>query len=42
MKLYDINVEFVEDRGFFEVLKDMIFDSNFMVVVNVVVVFVEI
>ncbi|EIE25043.1 Adaptor protein complex beta subunit [Coccomyxa subellipsoidea C-169] len=35
-KLYDINPELVEDRGFLELLKDLLADSNPMVVANAV------
>ncbi|XP_024394494.1 beta-adaptin-like protein B [Physcomitrium patens] len=41
-KLYDINAELVEDRGFLEALKDMISDSNPMVVANAVAALAEI
>ncbi|CAA7394837.1 unnamed protein product [Spirodela intermedia] len=41
-KLYDINAELVEDRGFLETLKDMISDSNPMVVANAVAALAEI
>ncbi|KAF3650436.1 hypothetical protein FXO38_17166 [Capsicum annuum] len=34
-KLYDINVELVEDRGFLDALKDLISDNNPMVAANV-------
>ena len=35
-KLFDINVELVEDGGFLESLKDLISDNNLMVVTNVI------
>ncbi|KAL5162162.1 Beta-adaptin-like protein C [Glycine soja] len=35
-KLYDINAELVEDKGFLESLKDLISDNNPMVAANVV------
>ncbi|KAK9908655.1 hypothetical protein WJX75_001085 [Coccomyxa subellipsoidea] len=35
-KLYDINPELVEDRGFLDLLKDLLADSNPMVVANAV------
>eukprot|EP00252_Welwitschia_mirabilis_P025693 TRINITY_DN8150_c0_g1_i1.p1 TRINITY_DN8150_c0_g1~~TRINITY_DN8150_c0_g1_i1.p1 ORF type:complete len:901 (-),score=194.71 TRINITY_DN8150_c0_g1_i1:398-3100(-) len=41
-KLYDINAELVEDRGFLETLKDLISDSNPMVVANAVAALAEI
>jgi AP-1 complex subunit beta-1 len=41
-KLFDINPELVEDRGFLETLKDLISDSNPMVVANAVVALSEI
>jgi len=41
-KLHDINAELVEDRGFLEALKDMISDSNPMVVANAVAALAEI
>ncbi len=41
-KLHDINAELVEDRGFLEALKDMISDSNPMVVANAVASLAEI
>eukprot|EP00897_Mesotaenium_endlicherianum_P006044 jgi/Mesen1/5468/ME000273S04692 len=41
-KLYDINAELVEDRGFLEILKDLISDSNPMVVANAVAALSEI
>ncbi|KAH9326126.1 hypothetical protein KI387_006304, partial [Taxus chinensis] len=41
-KLYDINAELVEDRGFLENLKDLISDSNPMVVANAVAALAEI
>ncbi|CAM6092286.1 unnamed protein product [Calypogeia fissa] len=41
-KLHDINAELVEDRGFLESLKDMISDSNPMVVANAVAALAEI
>ncbi|PHU17131.1 hypothetical protein BC332_12826 [Capsicum chinense] len=41
-KLYDINVELVEDRDFLDALKDLISDNNPMVATNVVAVLVEI
>ena len=33
-KLYDINPELVEDRGFIDMLKNLLADSNPMVVAN--------
>ncbi|KAL4335412.1 hypothetical protein GQ457_07G008950 [Hibiscus cannabinus] len=41
-KLYDINAELVEDRGFLESLKDLISDNNPMVVANAVAALAEI
>ncbi|WOK94922.1 hypothetical protein Cni_G03627 [Canna indica] len=41
-KLYDINAELVEDRGFLETLKDLISDNNPMVVANAVAALAEI
>lgn len=41
-KLYDINAELVEDRGFLDSLKEMISDSNPMVVANAVAALAEI
>eukprot|EP00884_Botryococcus_braunii_P018680 jgi/Botrbrau1/5496/Bobra.27_1s0033.1 len=41
-KLYDINPELVEDRGFLDTLKDMLSDSNPMVVANAVAALAEI
>ncbi|XP_074583491.1 beta-adaptin-like protein C [Curcuma longa] len=41
-KLYDINAELVEDRGFLDTLKDLISDSNPMVVANAVAALAEI
>ncbi|CAI8601291.1 unnamed protein product [Vicia faba] len=41
-KLYDINAQLVEDRGFLESLKDLISDNNPMVVANDVVALAEI
>lgn len=41
-KLHDINAELVEDRGFLESLKEMISDSNPMVVANAVASLAEI
>ena len=41
-KLYDINAELVEDRGFLEALKDLISDNNIVVDANVVAAFLEI
>eukprot|EP00250_Pteridium_aquilinum_P002236 c12429_g1_i1 orf=197-2920(+) len=41
-KLFDINAELVEDRGFLETLKDLISDSNPMVVANAVAALAEI
>ncbi|XP_048319996.2 beta-adaptin-like protein C [Ziziphus jujuba] len=41
-KLYDINAELVEDRGFLEALKDLISDNNPMVVANAVASLAEI
>ncbi|RVX04084.1 Beta-adaptin-like protein C [Vitis vinifera] len=41
-KLYDINAELVEDRGFLESLKDLISDNNPMVVANAVAALSEI
>lgn len=41
-KLHDINAELVEERGFVEALKDMISDSNPMVVANAVAALAEI
>jgi AP-1 complex subunit beta-1 len=41
-KLFDINPELVEDRGFLETLKDLISDSNPMVVANAVAALSEI
>lgn len=35
-KVYDINMELVEDQGFIEILKDMLSDPNPMVVANAV------
>ncbi|PHU02802.1 hypothetical protein BC332_28053 [Capsicum chinense] len=35
-KIYDINSELVEDRGFLDALKDLISNNNPMVVANVV------
>lgn len=41
-KLYDINAELVEDRGFLDTLKDLISDNNPMVVANAVAALAEI
>ncbi|EPS65048.1 hypothetical protein M569_09731, partial [Genlisea aurea] len=41
-KLYDINAELVEDRGFLDALKDLISDNNPMVVANAVAALSEI
>ncbi|KAI7989440.1 Beta-adaptin-like protein C [Camellia lanceoleosa] len=41
-KLYDINAELVEDRGFLEALRDLISDNNPMVVANAVAALAEI
>ncbi|KAJ6803452.1 beta-adaptin-like protein B [Iris pallida] len=41
-KLYDINAELVEDRGFLDTLKDLISDNNPMVVANAVAALSEI
>eukprot|EP00898_Chlorokybus_atmophyticus_P008524 jgi/Chlat1/8673/Chrsp88S00666 len=41
-KLYDINPELVEDRGFLDTLKDLLSDSNPMVVANAVASLAEI
>uniref|UniRef100_A0A061R808 Beta-adaptin-like protein n=1 Tax=Tetraselmis sp. GSL018 TaxID=582737 RepID=A0A061R808_9CHLO len=41
-KLYDINAELVEDRGFLDTLKEMLADSNPMVVANAVASLAEI
>ncbi|KAH1106198.1 hypothetical protein J1N35_009966 [Gossypium stocksii] len=41
-KLYDINAELVEDRGFLESVKDLISDNNPMVVANAVAALAEI
>lgn len=41
-KLFDINAELVEDRGFLESLKDLISDNNPMVVANAVASLAEI
>ncbi|PHT45051.1 AP-1 complex subunit beta-1 [Capsicum baccatum] len=41
-KLYDINAELVEDRGFLYALKDLISDNNPMVAINVVAALAEI
>ncbi|GMI96232.1 hypothetical protein like AT4G23460 [Hibiscus trionum] len=41
-KLYDINAELVEDRGFLDCLKDLISDNNPMVVANAVAALSEI
>lgn len=41
-KLFDINAELVEDRGFLDALRDMISDSNPMVVANAVAALAEI
>ncbi|KAL8238834.1 hypothetical protein R6Q59_015401 [Mikania micrantha] len=41
-KLYDINAELVEDRGFLEGLKDLISDNNPMVVANAIAALAEI
>ncbi|KAL5997024.1 hypothetical protein ACLOJK_007950 [Asimina triloba] len=41
-KLYGINAELVEDRGFVEILKDLISDNNPMVVANAVAALAEI
>ncbi|GAA0171595.1 membrane traffic protein [Lithospermum erythrorhizon] len=41
-KLYDLNAELVEDRGFLEALKDLISDNNPMVVANAVAALSEI
>ncbi|KAF8410374.1 hypothetical protein HHK36_002902 [Tetracentron sinense] len=41
-KLYDINSELVEDRGFLETLTDLISDNNPMVVANAVAALAEI
>ena len=40
-KLYDINAELVEDKGFLESLKDLISDNNPMMVANVVATLVD-
>ncbi|KAJ6807122.1 tubby-like F-box protein 5 [Iris pallida] len=36
VKLYDINAELVQDRGFFETLNDLLYNNNPMVVANAV------
>ncbi|KAF3662397.1 hypothetical protein FXO38_11191 [Capsicum annuum] len=41
-KIYDINSELVEDRGFLDALKDLISNNNPMVVANVVAAFAKI
>ena len=41
-KLFDINPELVEDRGFLDPLRDMLVDSNPMVVANAVAALQEI
>ncbi|XP_010529610.1 PREDICTED: beta-adaptin-like protein C isoform X1 [Tarenaya hassleriana] len=41
-KLYDLNAELVEDRGFLDALKDLISDNNPMVVANAVAALAEI
>ncbi|XP_076888983.1 beta-adaptin-like protein B [Bidens hawaiensis] len=41
-KLYDINADLVEDRGFLDALKDLISDNNPMVVANAVAALAEI
>uniref|UniRef100_A0A1J3HH02 Beta-adaptin-like protein n=3 Tax=Noccaea caerulescens TaxID=107243 RepID=A0A1J3HH02_NOCCA len=41
-KLFDINAELVEDRGFLDALKDLISDNNPMVVANAVAALAEI
>ncbi|CAH9132162.1 unnamed protein product [Cuscuta epithymum] len=41
-KLYDINAELVEDRGFLDALSDLISDNNPMVVANAVAALAEI
>ena len=41
-KLFDINAELVEERGFLDTLKDLISDSNPMVVANAVAALAEI
>jgi vesicle coat complex subunit len=41
-KLYDINSVLVEEQGFLEILKDMISDSNPMVVANAIAALTEI
>ncbi|KAL6772026.1 AP1B1 [Auxenochlorella protothecoides x Auxenochlorella symbiontica] len=41
-KLYDISAEMVEDRGFLDVLRDMVGDANPMVVANAVAALAEI
>ncbi|CAM8906511.1 unnamed protein product [Rhodiola kirilowii] len=41
-KLYDINAELVEDRGFVDALKDLLSDNNPMVVANAVAALAEI
>ncbi|DBB17838.1 TPA: hypothetical protein ACH3X3_002858 [Trebouxia sp. C0006] len=41
-KLHDINAELVEDRGFLDTLKDLLADSNPMVVANAVAALAEI
>ena len=41
-KLYDMNPELVDDQGFLETLKDLISDSNPMVVANAVAALTEI
>ncbi|KAK9812096.1 hypothetical protein WJX73_006205 [Symbiochloris irregularis] len=41
-KLFDINPELVEDRGFLDTLKDLLADSNPMVVANAVAALAEI
>ncbi|PSC67715.1 beta-adaptin C [Micractinium conductrix] len=41
-KLYDINAELVEDRGFLDMLKDLLGDANPMVVANAVAALSEI
>ncbi|KAJ6807522.1 tubby-like F-box protein 5 [Iris pallida] len=42
VKLYDINAELVQDRGFFETLNDLLYNNNPMVVVNAVAALYEI
>ena len=41
-KLYDINAQLVEEQGFLDMLKDLISDSNPMVVANAVAALSEI